>query len=348
MNILIITQKVNYEDPVMGFFHRWIVEFAKKFEKVTVICLEKGKYDLPSNVKVLSLGKEEKQSRKQYLARFYSHVWHERKNYDVVLSHMNQEYILLAGLIWKILGKRVFMWRNHHAGDELTDMSAVFCNKIFCTSKYSYTMKFGKTHIMPVGIDTETFHPSRSITRVSRSILFLGRIAPVKKVDLLIDALKVLKKEGISFTASIYGDATIRHHEYYVSLVNSVNEAGLAGAVSFHAGIPNADTVAVYSAHDIFVNLSSSGMYDKTIFEAMAAGAITLSSNENLRGEIDERLVFKEGSCDDLVSKLKNLLALPSDTTTTMRTDAREYVIKKHSLSLLIDRLIEEMLPRKS
>ncbi len=348
MNILIITQKVNYEDPVMGFFHRWIIEFAKKFDKVTVICLEKGIHNLPPNVKVLSLGKEEKQSRRQYLARFYSHVWNERKNYDVVLSHMNQEYILLAGLIWKILGKRVYMWRNHHAGDELTDMSAVFCNKVFCTSKYSYTMKFGKTHIMPVGIDTEAFQSSATIRRVPHSILFLGRIAPVKKVELFIDALKVLRKQGVPFTASIFGDATIRHHEYYVSLVNSVNQAGLAGTVSFHAGIPNSETVAVYNAHDIFVNLSSSGMYDKTIFEAMACGTIALSSNENLRGEIDDRLVFTENSCDDLVSKLKVLLTETPEKKVTMREDARRYVLKKHSLSLLVDRLIEEMFPRKS
>ena len=58
MKILICTQKVDLNDDILGFFHSWIAEFAKQCEKVTVICLYKGEYDLPGNVKVLSLGKE--------------------------------------------------------------------------------------------------------------------------------------------------------------------------------------------------------------------------------------------------------------------------------------------------
>ena len=58
MKLLIITQKVDINDPVLGFFHRWLEEFAKHYEFVTVICLEKGEHRLPENVKVLSLGKE--------------------------------------------------------------------------------------------------------------------------------------------------------------------------------------------------------------------------------------------------------------------------------------------------
>src|SRR3989344_6741688 len=57
MRLLIVTQKVDKNDPVLGFFHRWIEKFAKNFERVTVICLGKGEYNLPANVKVLSLGK---------------------------------------------------------------------------------------------------------------------------------------------------------------------------------------------------------------------------------------------------------------------------------------------------
>ena len=58
MKLLIITQKVDRNDPILGFFHRWLEEFAKNCEQVTVICLYKREYNLPGNVKVLSLGKE--------------------------------------------------------------------------------------------------------------------------------------------------------------------------------------------------------------------------------------------------------------------------------------------------
>ena len=52
MNILIITQKVDRKDQLLGFFIDWLAVFAEKFEKVTVLCLEKGEFNLAENVKV--------------------------------------------------------------------------------------------------------------------------------------------------------------------------------------------------------------------------------------------------------------------------------------------------------
>src|SRR3989338_3997811 len=96
MKLLIITQKVDKNDPILGFFHRWLEEFAKNVEKLTVICLGKGEYDLPENVRVLSLGKESGHSKIKYLRRFYKYIWMERKNYDAVFVHMNPEYVILG------------------------------------------------------------------------------------------------------------------------------------------------------------------------------------------------------------------------------------------------------------
>ena len=107
MNLLIITQKVDKNDAILGFFHRWIEEFSKNVESVVVICLYKGSYSLPENVKVLSLGKEFKQSRTKYLFRFYKFIWQERNNYDNVFVHMNQVYVLLGGLVWKMFKNKL-------------------------------------------------------------------------------------------------------------------------------------------------------------------------------------------------------------------------------------------------
>ena len=105
MKLLIVTQKVDENDSILGFFHGWIAEFAKHCESVIVICLEKGEHHLPQNVNVLSLGKERFEVKSQkskvlkkltYAINFFKYIWQERKNYDVVFVHMNQEYVLLA------------------------------------------------------------------------------------------------------------------------------------------------------------------------------------------------------------------------------------------------------------
>ncbi len=325
MKLLILTQKVDRNDPVLGFFHRWIEEFAENYEKVTVICLQKGEYNLPKNVKVLSLGKENQGLtlnrgkgqtlilRSRYVWRFFKFIWRERKNYDAVFVHMNQEYVLLGGKLWLLLGKKVFMWRNHYAGNFLTNMASVFCSKVFCTSKYSYTAKYKKTVLMPVGIDTEIFKPNLSLKRTPNSILFLGRISPSKNVDVFVEALGLFKKRGITFSTSIYGDALPKDAVYYEKLKSRVQELGLKNILKFHAGIPNHKIPEIYNQHEIFVNLSSSGMYDKTIFEATACGCLVLASNNNLRGQIDERLVIKNRSAEEVAENLVMAMSLPEE-----------------------------------
>jgi len=104
MKLLILTQKVDKNDDILGFFHRWLKEFAGRVEKLTVICLQKGEYDLPENVKVLSLGKERGVSKLGYVLNLYKYIWVLRAQYGHVFVHMNQEYVLLAGLCFMIQG----------------------------------------------------------------------------------------------------------------------------------------------------------------------------------------------------------------------------------------------------
>lgn len=337
--LLILTQTIDSRDPVLGFMHRWIAKFAAHWQSITVICLNQGEYDLPANVKVLSLGKETGPSRLKYLANFYRYIFKERDNYDKVFVHMNEEYVLLGGIIWRLMGKKISMWRNHHAGSLKTRLAIALSHVVFCTSKYSYTAPFKKTIIMPVGIDTEAFRKISEINKKPSSILFLARISPVKKPHVLIDALGILAKKNISFTAHIYGDPLPKDIGYYESLKKQVAESGMADKVSFHAGIPNTETPRVYSEHGIFVNLSSSGMYDKTIFEAMACETLSVASNLNLKGLIDVVFIFEEGNAADLATKLEKILKLADSDKVEFGCRLRELVVSKHSLSELSHKL---------
>ncbi|MCD5381655.1 MAG: hypothetical protein LR008_03730, partial [Candidatus Pacebacteria bacterium] len=106
MKLLIITQVLDTEHPILGFFHRWVEEFAKHCEQVHVICLQEGRHDLPDNVTVHSLGKESHQTggatlkrtegtgkvvprvlsrlitKLTYILRFYKLIWQLRHEYD--------------------------------------------------------------------------------------------------------------------------------------------------------------------------------------------------------------------------------------------------------------------------
>ncbi len=341
MKLLIITQKVDRDDPILGFFHRWIEEFAKHFEALTVVCLQEGEHKLPNNVKVYSLGKERGASKFSYILNFYKYIWSLRKDYDAVFVHMNQEYVLLGSLFWKLSGKKIGMWRNHHSGNILTDAAMFLCNVVFCTSKYSYTTKNKKIKIMPVGVDTDLFKKDDDVLRIPKSVLSLGRISPSKRLSLLVESFGKLKSKGVKFTGTIVGDALPEDKPYAEDLVRISSELGLT-MVSFQRGVTNWQAPKIYSAHDIFVNLSSSGMYDKTIFEAMACECIVLASNENLRDLIADRFIFKDQDSSDFESKLVLLLNIPDESRSGLGREFRDIVIEKHSLKQLAEKLETE------
>lgn len=340
MRLLITTQALDEGDPALSFFVGWLGAFSKRFERIEVICLKEGAHPSLPNVRVHSLGKESGASRPQYIIRFWRYIVTLRKDYDAVLIHMNQEYAILGGLPWKFMGKKVYMWRNHYRGSWQTDTAAAFMQKVFCTSRYSYTAKYKKTVFMPVGVDTKTFKPLPGLTRKPNSILFLARFSPSKRPDLLVEALGILKKRGASFSASFYGEALPRDAAYQTKVQARAKELGLSN-VAFSDGIPNSETPRVYSQHDLFVDLGASGMYNKTIFEAAACGALVIAISPDFTAEMGPRFGAPEGP-EGLAERIEEMFALSPEERAKVLQRLRAYA-ERNSLESLAARLEAEV-----
>ena len=171
----------------------------------------------------------------------------------------------------------------------------------------------------------------------------MGRIAPSKNVDIFIEALGRLKTQGINFTANIYGDALPRDISYFDKIKSRARELGLEGVLKFHNGVPNHKTPEIYNSHEIFVNLSSSGMYDKTIFEAMACGCLVLASNDNLKGQISDDFIFKLLDLEVLIKRLQKFLNYSFEEKQKSAEDLRKFA-EDHSLKKLADKLFKEII----
>jgi glycosyltransferase involved in cell wall biosynthesis len=338
MRLLVVTQAIDENDTQLGFFVEWVRALAQRYAEVHVACLKRGTYTLPKNVQVYSLGKEKmaatRMVRLRYAVRFLLIVWRTRRAYDAVFVHMNQEYILIAGWLWWLLGKRVYLWRNHYAGSVFTDSAMLFCEKVFYTSRFSYTAKFAHAKQMPVGCDTKRF--TLAGEREARSVVSLGRIAPSKRIEVFVEALRELHRDGIQVHAHVYGDALPEDAEYMASLRTDAT-------AEFHGGVPHCDVPKVLQRASIFVNLSKSGMLDKTIFEAAACGCLVLARSEDYHAFTDDQLRLTDDSAGTLAQKLRVLLSLPEDEVGVMRTRLREMVERTHSLDALMNRLFTEM-----
>lgn len=297
MKLLILTQKVDINDPVLGFFHRWIEEFAKHYEFVTVICLEKGKVDLPDNIKVLSLGKEENRSKAEYLSRFYRYIWNERNNYDAVFVHMNPEYVILAGVLWRWWGKKISLWYTHKKVNIRLRLANLLAHTVFSASKESFRLKSRKVRIMGHGIDTDFFKPDPSIVRGSH-LLSVGRLDKAKRHDL---AMRFAAQAGKKLR--IAGEGLER-----ASLEELAQELG--ADVIFLGGLTQAYLRDEYRKAASLIHTSETGSLDKVVLEALACG-LPVRTNDPALKELESKgpeYVREHHSLGALISQLSIFL----------------------------------------
>ena len=337
-NLLIITQKVDKNDQLLGFFIDWVARLAQKFEKVTVLCLEKGKFNLPENVKVVSLGKDRGSSKLKQFFTFYILLFNLRKDYNAVFVHMNPIWVVLGGFCWRMAKKKIFFWYTSGGVTVKLRLAEKFADTIFTASPESFRLPSKKVIVTGHGIDVELFRPTndqRPTTNDQRlKILSVGRIAPVKNYEVLIGAAKILKDKGLSFLVTMIGEAPLeRDKNYEENLKLKVKSLKLEDNFNFLGKINHQDLVSYYQSHHLFVHLSKTGSLDKTLLEAMACGMNVLSSNDAARSFLPPELVFKKNNVVELAEKIENVHKHKTNGK------LREYVLERHNLDRLIDKI---------
>ena len=340
MRLLILTQRMNDQDPVLGFFVEWVREFSKHFEHVLIIALEVGTYDLPENVEVLSLGKEDGKGRSVRLLRFYSYIWKRRDEYETVFVHMNQIYVVLGGIFWRILGKKIGLWYTHRSVTVTLRVAEILVHHIFSASQESFRLKSKKLILTGHAIDTESFAPSED--RVSQDIpqiITIGRLSPSKCVETIIRAVEILKQQGKKIHLDIIGVAgTPEQKEYETGLKEYVESHHLKKEITFLGAVPHQKISEILKDSSIFINMSKTGSLDKAGLEAMASGIPVITSNEafcELLGPYKEQL-YVENEPHILADKIQDLLL--SDTV-PLCTHLRAAIKDDHSFRNTIKRI---------
>lgn len=333
MRLLIVTQTLDSDDPILGFFHRWVEEFAKHVEKVTVVALSVGKHDLPKNVSVHSLGKELGLERSSRIMRFVSLIIKLRYEYDTVFAHMNPEYVIAGGPFWRLFGKKVGFWYVHSAVGRRLKLALFLSHVVFTASKESLRLTHPKVKIVGHGIDTEVFVPAKVF---GDGIISVGRFSPSKNLEVIIDAMKILKSRGIHSPMVIMGaPGTKKEKEYAERIVTRAKSA----EVLVDAAMPNRSLPTPLQKRMIFLNASSTGSMDKAVLEAASVGLIPISSNVAFKDMLEPLgLYVEKGTPDAFANKVEEVLKLGDKLTLSGKL--REEVIEKYSLTKLIPKLV--------
>ena len=176
----------------------------------------------------------------------------------------------LSGLRWSftIHGPDIFFEPHHWRIDEKAARAAfVACISHFCRSQlmcFADAKHWSKLHIVHCGVDPTKYAPKPD--RNGLQALFVGRLAGVKGVPILIEAMARLAEEYPDLTLRLVGDGPDR-----TALEAEVAERGLQNRVTFLGYKSQAEVAEELAQTDVFVLPSFAEGVPVVLMEAMAA-----------------------------------------------------------------------------
>ena len=140
-----------------------------------------------------------------------------------------------------------------------------------------------KLQVIPAGVDLELFRPvgmaqARRMLGLSEKkvILYVGRIEPIKGLDILVSALALLEDMGDTRLLVVGGRPG--QDEELDRLKSLAARLGISDMVTFTGAVPQAELPTYYSAADVFVLPSYSESFGLVALEAMACGIPVVAS----------------------------------------------------------------------
>jgi len=180
----------------------------------------------------------------------------------------------------------------------------------------------GRVFIIPNYVDTALFQPIKQTTD-GRTLLFIGRIAPEKNLEALLEAIRPLQVK-----LTIIGEGKLRSHL-------QKKFAELDGRVVWEGSVPNSLLPQFLNRADIFVLPSLYEGHPKTVLEAMSCQVPVLGADSP-----GIRELIRHGQTGFLCGTdsrsiriaVEEMLGHPT-LRTELGVNARRYVIENYSLS---------------
>src|ERR1700731_1133383 len=187
-----------------------------------------------------------------------------------------------------------------------------------------------KLKIFPRGLDTHLFNPTRRDSKFFEKfgarngqirLLYVGRVSREKDLDLLAEAYRRLRDEGLSIQLCVVG-----HGPYSREFSESLPEALFTGYLA------GKELAVAYASADIFVFPSTTDTFGNVIIEAQASGVPVIVSDSGGPKELVEDktngLITKSHDVEDFSRAIRVLVVDPA-LRKQMGDHARQSVVDR-------------------
>jgi glycosyltransferase involved in cell wall biosynthesis len=330
--------------PVQGFATDWINALAARCAYVDVLTMQAGRIAVADNVRVFSVGKEQGYGEARRALNFYRLLaarLRERR-YDACFAHIQSLFAILGAPLLKPAGIPITLWYAHKAVTPRLRLAEKLVDQVVTASPESFRIPSAKVQIIGHGIDTTRFTPAEAPAEPF-TLLSVSRIAPVKRLETLLEAARSLKQSGTAFRLRLVGSVAPQDQAYAQRLRGLIADWQLPDVVEWVGEVPHHAVVPVYQNAHLMINLSNTGAVDKAVLEAMACGLPVITANEAFETMLTpwrELLLIPPDAPDLLAARIQAMIALPAAERRTLGAALRALVVRDHSLDQLADRLM--------
>lgn len=186
-----------------------------------------------------------------------------------------------------------------------------------------------KIEVIANGIDTENIEIKKNWER-KKKILFLSRIHVKKGIEILLEAVAMIKEQISDYTINIAGEGDA---EYVASLIKKAQELGIEKMVNFCGGVYGDKKWELFKEADVFVLPTYSENFGIVIGEALASGTPVITTKGTPWIELKTRNCgwWTEIGTEHIKKALLSFITLSTEELKEMGLNGRKLVKEKYS-----------------
>jgi len=257
------------------------------------------------------------------------------------IKSLRKTIIQLCGLVTYLQFKFFYMLKNLRIKAELKNSDVFICGSQWAKEQMiAYGIESNSIRVLPYPIELDLFKPelSEEVTKSSkRTFLWLGRIDPRKRLDLLLEAYALLLKERQDVHLKIFGG--LRHTKGYKQLIDSFE---FPEHLDYQPSISREQVPDLFRACDILIQPSEGENFGSSVAEALCCGVPVILGATNGTKEFTSPLcsfIFEQYTPEALKQTMVQALDALAQSPTEIALNARQTAEK----NFLMDRVIDDL-----
>lgn len=345
MNFLFFCSSVDVNNPIIADTIKRASSFKNnpKVNELTIVSIH-GESGEVHGIKVHGLGSGPSWLKliKLYFLLFKTFF---TQKIDIIYLYMTPTMAPVF-FPFKIFGAKIASWFGHTVYTPWTQTCLKYFTDFWFNANESMAPYKNENLIfVGQGVDEKTFFPKE--TEKKFDLITVGRITPIKKIELIFYSLKKCNEENnTNYNVAICGDAFVKEDiEYKNFLKEEISRLGLENNVHLIGNVKNDNLADTLRESRAFIFTVPGGV-GKASLEAFACGIPLIISSPEARdffGDYLSDFFLCSPSEDEISTKIHQILSMDDKQSCEIANVMNEMFLEKYTLNSFTSRIVDHL-----